>query len=100
MPIYRYLCTACDEGFEVQAKMADAAPQKAPGCNESHCHLVKQLSRVAILTPGKASLSAAKSHLQQADAIITKSGASTKSQEDCGEVCPASCQASRYLSRT
>jgi len=100
MPIYRYLCTACDESFEVQAKMADAAPQKAPGCNESHCHLIKQLSRVAILTPGKASLSAAKSHLQQADAIMTKNGAGPQAQEGCGEVCPTSCQASRYLSRT
>ncbi|MES2745718.1 MAG: zinc ribbon domain-containing protein [Bdellovibrionota bacterium] len=56
MPTYEYRCTKpnCGKSFEVSAKMSDAAPERAPDCDQSGCAIEKKLSRVAASVRGAA----------------------------------------------
>ena len=47
MPTYVYRCSTCEQVFEIQHKMAEAAPKSGPGCSKSGCCLEKQLVPVA-----------------------------------------------------
>lgn len=49
MPTYCYRCSTCDQTFDIQHKMAEAAPLSGPGCTKSACKLEKQLVPVAAM---------------------------------------------------
>lgn len=46
MPLYEYKCKSCEQSFQVQARMSDPEPQRAPDCQRADCSVQKSLSRV------------------------------------------------------
>ena len=92
MPLYNYHCSSCEQTFEIQHKMAEAAPNKGPGCTNAHCHLEKQLSQVA-------------SVIRSANPFVSKSGqplpnsapsSTTRQSEEKTHVCGSGCAMHKY----
>ena len=48
MPVYEYKCTACQERFEVEQSIRDAALTSLPGCEHGEHQLKKVFSPVGI----------------------------------------------------
>ena len=50
MPLYEYLCDACDQRFELIQKFSDGAPEACPKCGKGPVH--RQLSSPAFHLKG------------------------------------------------
>lgn len=85
MPLYEYHCNHCGANFEIQHKMADAAPKQGPNCSGQQCLIERQISRVAATIKSPNPFAKAASLLQnQTPDTTTKS---EQKSHQCGSGC-------------
>lgn len=87
MPTYQYHCQRCQQSFEVQARMSDAAPERGPNCpsNEGGCPLQKTPSRVYGYVAGAKAPSAPQE--RPGAATAASSAASESAAHICSKYC-------------
>ena len=105
MPVYEYKCTVCQERFEVEQSIRDAALTALPGCDHGDHELKKVFSPVGIAFRGggfyrnEARTSSSKSNGSKdsngsSDSSGTSSSSSSSSESSSGSKDKASAGAS------
>lgn len=88
MPLYEYHCKTCGKNFEMQHKMADAAPTHAPDCSANTCLIERQMSRVAAVVKSPNPFAKASAYLQNQTPENTNSVAKPEQKtHQCGSGC-------------
>ena len=87
MPIYEYQCSVCGTHFEMQQKMQDSPPQKAPGCTRKDCQIDKQLSAFAAVVKSANPIAASVARLGDAFPHCQKPAPKEQSTHICSSGC-------------